>query len=242
MHAASVDASAEVAPDGPDVAALEPIAAGVAHDFGNLLAVITNYLSLASRRVEDPTTSDLLEQVRVAAKRAARLNRQLHDLGECGSLSVQPVPVNDFVREVLPLLDESLDDGWDLRVDLADHPITARASRNGLEMALRHLVDNAREAMPDGGTIEIATRRLGDADGAPVELSVSDQGVGMPPDVMERAAEPRFSTRPKGQVSGLGLTIVDRVVGALGGSVHIESTVGTGTTVRLRLPGGSIGD
>ena len=241
MHAASVDANAEVGPDGSDDAAVERIVAGVAHDFGNLLAVITNYLSLASRRVEDPTTSDLLEQVRVAAKRAARLNRQLHDLGECGSLTVQPVAVNDLVREVQPVLDESLDDAWELRLDLGDEPITALGSRTGLEMALRHLVDNAREAMPDGGPIEIATRRIGDAHDSPVELSVSDQGSGMAPDVVERAAEPRFSTRPTGQVGGLGLTIVDRVVGTLGGDLQIESTVGTGTTVRLRLSGGPIG-
>jgi signal transduction histidine kinase len=240
MHAASVDANAEVGPGRPAVAAVEPIVAGVAHDFGNLLAVITNYLSLASRRVEDPATAELLEQVRVAAKRAARLNRQLHDLGECGSLSVQPVPVNDFVRDARPLLAEGLEEPWHLRLDLADEPITAMASRNGLEMALRHLVDNAREAMPHGGPIEIATRRLGDAEGAPVELSVSDEGAGMPADVVARATEPRFSTRPKGQVSGLGLTIVDRVVGSLGGALHIDSTVGAGTTVRLRLRGGSI--
>jgi len=143
---------------------------------------------------------------------------------------------------VRPLLAEALDDRWHLRLDLADEPITAMASRNGLEMALRHLVDNAREAMPHGGAIEIGTRRLGDAEGVPVELSVSDEGEGMSPDVVERATAPRFSTRPTGQVSGLGLTIVDRVVGRLGGDLHIESTVGAGTTIRLRLRGGLIDD
>ena len=219
MQAASVD-------DG-----VEPIVAGVAHDFGNLLAVITNYVSLASRRVEEPTTLELLEQVRVAATRATRLNRQLHDLGECGALTIQPVEVNDLVRALEPQLHESLGEGCGLRVDLDEAPLRATASRNGLEMVLRHLVDNAREAMADGGVVTIATR----SHTAAVEVSVSDTGVGMPPEVQERAFEPRFSTRPRGHVSGLGLTIVGRVVRTLGGEVHLESVEGSGTTVRLRL-------
>ena len=236
MPAASVDPAGDVDDDPRAVPDVEPIVAGVAHDFGNLLAVITNYVSLASRRVDDPATSELLEQVRVAAKRAARLNRQLHDLGECGSLRTQPVPVNDLVREVQPVLAEALTDGWEVQLDLADAPVTAMASRNGLEMALRHLADNARDAMPEGGVVTIATRAT--QDGAPgVEVSVSDTGPGMPPDVLERALDPRFSTRPKGQVSGLGLTIVDRVVRTLGGEVRIDSSVGSGTTVRMRLRG-----
>jgi len=234
MHAAPVDPSADLDPEGPRVDGLEPIVAGVAHDFGNLLAVITNYLSLACRRVDEPDTLELLEHVRVAVRRAARLNRQLHDLGECGALEAQPVLVRDLIREVQPALSEALLEGWDLQLDLAEQPVTAMASRTGLELALRHLVDNARDAMPDGGIVTIATRPVGNA---VVEISVSDTGGGMPPEVLEQAVEPRFSTRPKGQVSGLGLTIVDRVARTFGGEVQIESVVGSGTTVNLRLPG-----
>jgi signal transduction histidine kinase len=86
--------------------------------------------------------------------------------------------------------------------------------------------------MPDGGVVTIATRPVG----GEVEISVSDTGAGMPSEVLEQAVAPRFSTQPKGQVSGLGLTIVDRIVRTLGGDVRIESTVGAGTTVRMRLP------
>jgi len=240
MHAASVATSADREPGRRAVGEVEPIIAGVAHDFGNLLAVITNYLSLASRRVDDPATAELLGQVRVAATRAARLNRQLHDLGECGTLSPQPVLVNELVRDVQPVLADGLGDAWDLDLDLAEGPITAMASRNGLQMALRHLVDNARDAMPDGGVIAIGTRALAGEDPAEVEISVSDAGAGMPPEVRDRAVEPLFSTRPKGQVSGLGLTIVDRVVRILGGDVQIESTPGAGTTVCIQLPGATI--
>ncbi len=240
MHAASVERQADPVRGGSEVAAVEPIVAGVAHDFGNLLAVIRNYLALASRRVEDPTTAELLGQVQVAATRAARLNRQLHDLGECGSLSARPISVNDLVRDARPVLTEALDDRWELCLDLADEPVTALASRNGLEMALRHLVENARDAMPDGGAIGIGTRQLDIGSAAAVEISVSDTGGGMAPDVRDQAIEPRFSTRPKGQVSGLGLTIVDRVVRTLGGDVQIESTEGSGTTVRMQLRGAAI--
>jgi signal transduction histidine kinase len=234
MPAASVDQGADVDADRRALPGVEPIVAGVAHDFGNLLAVITNYLSLAARRVDDATTSELLEQVRVAAERATRLNRQLHDLGECGRLIVQPVVVNDLIRQVQPVLAEALPEGCELRLDLTDQPSTAMASRNGLEVALRHVVDTARDAMPGGGVITIATRGL-PADA--VEISVSDSGVGMAPEVVEQALEPRFSTQPKGQASGLGLAVVDRVMRTLGGEVHIDSTPGSGTTVCLQLPG-----
>jgi signal transduction histidine kinase len=236
MQAPSLDSSGELDPAEHEVGDLEPIVAGVAHDFGNILAVITNYVSLASRRLDDPTTAELLDKVRIAAQRAARLNRQLHDLGECGSLSAQRLPVNDVIRGAQPLLAEGLRDGYGLRLDLADDPLEAQASRNGLEMALRHLVDNACDAMPDGGDVKIGTRRVDDACGS-VEVTVSDDGVGMPPDVVAHAIEPRYSTHPKGQTSGLGLTIVDRVVRTLGGQVWIESVEGAGTTVRLRLAG-----
>ena len=235
MQAPSLDSSGERDSAEPEVGDLEPIVAGVAHDFGNILAVITNYLSLAARRIDDPTSTELLDKVRIAAQRAARLNRQLHDLGECGSLSAQPVPVNDVIRDAQPLLAQGLRDGWGLRLDLAEEPLEARASRNGLEMALRHLVDNACAAMPDGGDVTIGTCRGDGAGAGSVDVTVSDRGTGMPPEVAAQALEPCYSTQPKGQTSGLGLTIVDRVVRTLGGQVRIESIEGSGTTVRLRL-------
>lgn len=235
MQAPSLDSSGELDSAEPEVGDLEPIVAGVAHDFGNILAVITNYLSLATRRIDDPTSTELLDKVRIAAQRAARLNRQLHDLGECGSLSAQSLPVNDVIRDARPLLAEGLRDGCGLRLDLDEEPLEARASRTGLEMALRHLIDNACAAMPDGGDVTIGTRRSGDAGRGAVEVTVSDTGAGMPPEVVAQALEPLYSTQPKGQTSGLGLTIVDRVVRTLGGEVRIESIEGSGTTVRLRL-------
>ena len=242
MHAPPADSRADVEAEGLDAGPLEPIVAGVAHEFGNILAVITNYASLASRRVEDPTTAELLDKVRIASRRAARLNRQLHDLGECGTLAVQPVVVNDLVRDARPLLAEGLREGCHLHLDLGEEPLEAQANRAGLEMALRHLLDNACDALPDGGTITIGARPLaGTAADPGVEISVSDQGVGMGPDALAQALEPRYSTQPKGQTSGLGLTIVDRVVRSLGGRVRLESEEGSGTTVRLQLAGVSAG-
>jgi signal transduction histidine kinase len=225
MHAASLDTDDD----------LEQIVVGVAHDFGNALAVVTNYLSLVSRRIDDPGTAELIEQASAAARRAARLTRQLHDIGECGTLEPEPLSVNDLAREVSPLLAEALCERCTLQLELTDAP-DAMANRTGLEMALRHLVQNACDAMPDGGLVTVGTRTLdGTASTKGVELRVTDTGVGMPPEVADRALEPRFSTRPKGQAGGLGLTIVDRVAHRLGGEVQIESAVGSGTTVRLIL-------
>ena len=235
MQAASLNSSADPGAADSEVDPVEPILAGVAHDFGNILAVITNYASLASRRIDDPATVELLDKVAIAAGRAARLNRQLHDLGACGSLVVEPLLVNDFIAEARPLIAQAMPERCGLQLDLTDEPLLALASRTGLEVALRHLVDNACDAMPDGGPVTVATRML---DGSSqVEVSVSDAGIGMSPDVVEHAFDPLFSTHPKGQTSGLGLTIVDRVTRTLGGSVLLESAAGSGTTVRLRLPG-----
>ena len=217
---------------------LDEIVSGIAHDYGNILAVITNYLSLAGRRISDPATAELLQHAGMAAQRAARLTRQLHELGDCGQLQLEAVQVDDLVHGASTLLADALCPACTLQVDLGDQPILARANRTGLEIALRHLVQNACDAMPDGGVVTITTRRAnGRGPSSAVELSVSDTGSGMSQDVVDRAAEPRFSTRPKGQAAGLGLTIADRVARRVGGELEIESVEGSGTTVRLVLAG-----
>ena len=131
------------------------------------------------------------------------------------------------------MLDEALLEGWDLHLDLVEEP-SGQANRAGLELALRHLLDNACDALPDGGTITVATRPW---PAPPSSRSAWPTRAWHAGGGLERAVEPRFSTRPKGQASGLGLTIVDRVVRTLGGEVRIESAVGSGTTVRLQLAG-----
>jgi signal transduction histidine kinase len=215
---------------------LDEIVSGIAHDYGNILSVITNYLSLARRRIDDPATVELLEHAGTAAQRAARLTRQLHELGDCAQLQLEVVPVDDLVRGARTLLEGALCSACTLEVDLGEPPLLARGNRTGLEIVLRHLVQNACDAMPDGGVVTITARRP--TDRAPrdvVELSVSDTGSGMSAELAERAAEPRFSTRPKGQAAGLGLTIVDRVARRMGGELAIESSEGSGTTVGVVL-------
>jgi signal transduction histidine kinase len=210
---------------------------GIAHDYGNILAVVMNYLSLATRRVDDPATVELLDLAERATDRAARLTRQLHELGDCGRLRAEPLPVDELVRAAAAQIGESLGPACTLRVDVEGEPLVAMASRSGMEIALRHLVQNACDAMPEGGAVTIAARPLagGDATTAVVEVRVSDTGTGMPDEVAARALEPRFSTRPKGQAAGLGLTIVDRVARRLGAELVVESAEGSGTTVRLLL-------
>ena len=213
----------------------EPLLAGVAHDFANLSAVVGGYLTLASRKVEDPTVLELLGRAQAAATRGTTMAQQLHDYAQCGALEREPVVLREVVADASGLLSQALPPACRLTFDLADDPLEAIAHRDGLELALLQLVRNAVDAMPDGGTITVATWRSTDA-GHPGEciVGVSDEGTGMPPDVVARALEPRFTTKAKSHHNGLGLAIVVHAIARLGGRVTIDSSE-AGTTVRLHL-------
>jgi signal transduction histidine kinase len=219
---------------------LDLVIAGAAHEFGNLLAVISNYATLAARRVDDPATQELLEHVGVASARAVDLARQLHYLSGPRVMDREPVFVQAVLRDAVAELTAELGTECTLELDLPDEPLDVLASVPSVELVLLQLTRNARQAMPDGGEVTIAARRRAGTSGTTdVEISVSDTGVGMSAEVRAHALEPLFTTRPKGQGCGLGLTIVDRTMRRLRGDVRIESVEGSGTTVRLGLEGTS---
>ena len=213
----------------------EPLLAGVAHDFANLSAVVGGFLTLASRKVEDPTVLELLERAQAAATRGTTMAQQLHDYAQCAALEREPVVLREVVADAAGLLTQALPPTCHLTLELADDPLEVIAHRDGLELALLQLVRNAVDAMPDGGTITVSTWRGTDSS-HPAEgiVSVSDTGAGMPPDTVARALEPRFTTKTKAHHNGLGLAIVDHAITRLGGRVTIDSSEG-GTTVRLHL-------
>ena len=209
------------------------LAGGIAHDFNNILAVILNYAYFVHEELPDdsPLRRDV-DQIRVAAARASDLTRQLLIFSRRDPASPQTVDVNELVAETGRLLARTLGE----RVTLTSSPCEERcfvhADPAQLEHALLNLVVNARDAMPGGGSIEIATEREGDH----VVIAVADDGPGMEPDVAARAFEPFFTTKPKEAGTGLGLATVYGTVKAAGGDAQIESAPGAGTTVRLRLP------
>jgi PAS domain S-box-containing protein len=227
---------------------LGQLAGGVAHDFNNLLAVILNYASFVAERTadQDEVRSDV-EQIQRAAERAARLTRQLLIFGRRERVHPEVLDLNAVVSDVRDLLSRSIGEHVELAVQLEPTELTIRADRGQLEQVLVNLAVNARDAMPGGGRLTIETRAVLLDDeyarlhpdvvpGQYVQLSISDTGVGMSPEVLAKVFEPFFTTKPKGHGSGLGLATVYSIVADAGGTVSVYSEEGLGTTVRVHLP------
>jgi hypothetical protein len=214
---------------------LGQLAGGVAHDFNNLLGVILNYTTLILREVTDPRTVSDLGEIRAAADRAAGLTRQLLTFARQDTLNPEPLEVSEIVRGVASMLDRTLGEHVILNLALDDEPLVAIADRHHVEQIVLNLAINARDAMPDGGTLTISSGRSRDV-GDEIVLQVIDDGHGMGPEVLAHAFEPFFTTKPTGEGTGLGLATVYGIVGQNGGEVSIESAVGNGTTVTVCLP------
>jgi len=219
---------------------LGQMAGGIAHDFNNLLAVILNYTSLLADGIEDPAMGADLAEIRAAAERAASLTRQLLTFARSDVMRVEVIDLNDVVRGVASMLERTIGDRITFRFEVSPGLLVVLADRNQLEQVVLNLALNARDAMPEGGTLEITTgdHRSG---GAPprVELRVSDTGVGMTPEVRARAFEPFFTTKALGQGTGLGLATVHGIVTRSGGTISISSAPGSGTELCVLLPASS---
>jgi len=228
--------------------AVGQLTGGLAHDFNNLLTVIIGNLNLLRDQFgTDETIEPLVEPALGAARRGANLVRHLLAFSRRQPLQPRITDVNLLLSGMTELLQRSLGANVAIEVALSPTPCWVVADPNQMENALLNLAINARDAMPDGGRLRIAVERraLGEAElaGAPemrpgdcVQLSVSDSGSGMAPEVMERAFEPFFTTKGPGRGSGLGLSMVYGFVRQSGGQIAIESEAGRGTTLRLLLP------
>jgi nitrogen-specific signal transduction histidine kinase len=228
--------------------AVGQLAGGVAHDFNNLLTVITAGTRFAREALppESPAIPDLAT-VDAAAQRAAQLTRQLLAFGRQQVLRPQAVDLNRIAADVGRMLRRTI--GEDVAVVTALAPAVApvRADPGQLEQVLMNLAVNARDAMPDGGTLTIETTEVavdareaaahpGLPPGAYVCLRVRDTGTGMDAATRERAFEPFFTTKPQGQGTGLGLATVYGIVKQSGGYVYVESAPGAGSTFTVLLP------
>ena len=220
--------------------AIGQLTGGIAHDFNNMLAGIIGGLSIVKKRIESGRVEDAIKFVEAAqasANRAASLTSRLLAFGRRQSLDIKPVDVNASIASMSILLERTMGENVTVETKFEGDELWASTDVSQLESAILNLAINARDAMPDGGILAIETRRSRDEHGRPaVSIAVRDTGTGITSDVLANVFEPFFTTKPIGQGTGLGLSMVYGFVKQSGGDVHIESEVGKGTAVTLRLP------
>ncbi len=225
--------------------AMGQLTGGVAHDFNNLLTPIIGSLNLLQRKqVFDARTGRLVEGALASAEKARLLVQRLLAFARRQPLQPRAIDVRRVVTEMSELIDSTSGPRVRVMTEVAENLAPALADGNQLEMALLNLSVNARDAMPDGGTLTIAarhgdiagSRKLGLSDKPHVVLSVSDTGVGMDELTRRRAIEPFFSTKGIGKGTGLGLSMVHGLAAQLGGALDIRSAISVGTTIELWLP------
>jgi signal transduction histidine kinase/CheY-like chemotaxis protein len=229
--------------------AVGQLTGGIAHDFNNLLTGIVGSLDLLQTRLNQGRTDNVARYINAAmtsANRAAALTHRLLAFARRQPLIPKSVDVNQLVVSLEDLLRRTIGETIDLRIVAADGLWSTLCDPNQLESALLNLAINARDAMPDGGRLTIATSnaRLDSvtadtpalAPGDYVCITVTDSGVGMSAEVAARAFDPFFTTKPIGQGTGLGLSMIYGFARQSNGHVTIDSKIGQGTTVRLYLP------
>jgi PAS domain S-box-containing protein len=228
--------------------AIGQLTGGIAHDFNNMLQGISSAIQLMDRRIASGRAEEAARYVAAAQsgiERAAALTHRLLAFSRRQALAPCRVDVEGLVRGLATMFHQTAGPTIELVLHLADPCWAVECDPNQLENALLNLVINARDAMPDGGTItvESAQHVLDLASGQPgahpgdyVRLSVCDTGIGMPPDILAHAFEPFFTTKPSGQGTGLGLSQVYGFASQSKGTVRLESAPGAGTSVHLYLP------
>jgi signal transduction histidine kinase/CheY-like chemotaxis protein len=216
---------------------------GVAHDFNNLLMAVMGNLDLLRKRLPpDPRLRRLIDGAMQGAERGATLTQRLLAFARRQDLKAVPVDLRGLLQGMIDLLQRSLGPRVGLRLDIPEGLPPARVDANQLELAVLNLAINARDAMPDGGSIDIRMAEHQACNdpalnaGRYLKLSVIDNGTGMPPEILKRAIEPFFSSKPLGKGTGLGLSMVHGIAVQLGGALQLSSTVGKGTTAALLLP------
>jgi signal transduction histidine kinase len=234
-------------PDGTDheqaarIEMLGTMATGVAHEFNNLLTIVLASLHRLRRQPLDEHGRELLERADWGVRQAGRLTGQMLSFARRENSPLQLVDLNDVLGEFDKMVGHAAGYGTGLRLkmELAAQGLPVRLDPGQLELALLNLVRNAADSMSGNGSISIRTSGHcnGGLDGQPlVEVSVSDTGTGMPPEVVQRATNPFFTTKEPGHGTGLGLWMVQRFLAACDGKLNIETACGEGTTVRLVFP------
>lgn len=230
--------------------AVGQLTGGLAHDFNNMLTGVIGGLDMVRRRISDGRVEDanrFIEAAMTSADRAAALTHRLLAFSRRQSLDPRPADANALVSSMEELLRRTLGEQVDLAIELQGDLWTTLTDANQLESAILNLAINARDAMPGGGKLTIETHNI-QLDGQFAErleslspgdyvcISVSDTGQGMSPQVAARVFDPFYTTKPLGQGTGLGLSMVYGFVRQSGGRVSVYSEEGVGTTIKLYLP------
>ncbi len=224
------------------------LAGGVAHDFNNILTAIVGYGNLLKMKtVETDPRRLFVDQLLASAARAANLTQSLLAFSRKQVINPQPMDLNETIRRIEELLRRVIGEDIDMRTDLCAHPVTIMADSSQMEQVLMNLATNARDAMPRGGKLTIATgetvldeefkRVHGFGIPGPYALiTVADTGVGMDGATRDRIFEPFYTTKELGKGTGLGLAIVYGIMKQNGGYIDVESAPGTGAAFRLYFP------
>lgn len=228
---------------------LGQLTGGIAHDFKNLLMLITGNLEIIEDAVprDDDMIRRALERTRVGADRAAALTQRLLAFSRQQTLDPKPVQINELISSMADIWRQALGDAIRLDIDVPQRSPTIFVDPNQLENAVLNLILNARDASNPGARIKVVSEvmfvdtptlgRTGEMTvGEYASISVEDQGSGIPNELLDRIFEPLFTTKPVGQGTGLGLSMVYGFVKQSKGYIDITSALGRGTTVRLIFP------
>jgi PAS domain S-box-containing protein len=227
---------------------LGTLAGGIAHDFNNLLAIIHGYSEFCLHGAADPAVlQKSLQEIHRAAQRASGLVKQILTFSRKAEIRYAPVDLNQLARDLVALMAETFPRTVTFQLDLAEKLPPLLADQTQIQQIVLNLCVNARDAMPDGGSITVST---GVSLGSELQarhhaaeptrryacLNVTDTGSGMTPEVCSRIFEPFFTTKPSNQGTGLGLAVVYGIATSHNGFIDAESTVGTGSTFHVYLP------
>jgi two-component system cell cycle sensor histidine kinase/response regulator CckA len=228
--------------------AVGTLAGGIAHDFNNIIQAIMGYTSVLKTRIgDDDAGMKEIESIKRAGLRASELTTQLLGFARGGKYEVRPIDLNQVVEKVVSMIRHTFDRSIEIRTELADGLSAVEGDAGQLEQTVLNLCINARDAMPKGGILTLGTRQetfTGGEDGPPgavprgtyISLSLSDTGMGIPPENIPRIFEPFFSTKEPGKGSGMGLAMAYGIVKNHGGILDVRSVPGKGTTFRVLVP------
>lgn len=214
--------------------ALGQLTGGIAHDFNNILMIISGSIHPIRKDITGQKAVKALQSIEGASRRAASLTRQLLTFARRQSVQPQSIKLAERLEVLREVLTIGLGSAVSLTIDVADDVWNIVADPNEFETALVNLVINARDAMPEGGSVIISAKNIPEK--AQVAISVEDTGVGIPDDIAAKVFDPFFTTKAVGKGTGLGLSQVHGFAHQAGGTVGIKSNLGTGTTIIMCLP------
>jgi len=228
--------------------AIGVLAGGIAHDFNNILSAIIGYVSLMKMKMKpDDQLQHNAEQILASAERAAKLTQDLLAFSRKQVVNLSHLNINDIIGGIQNMLTRLIGENIDFRVRCSPEPLIAEVDKGQIEQVLMNLVTNARDAMPQGGTLQIATDVVDVDDSNMIILhdhrpnryiliSVSDSGIGMDKKAQEHLFEPFYTTKEVGKGTGLGLAITYGIVKKHHGFIYVYSEPGMGSTFKIYLP------